>query len=162
MVGNRFVGVSCVGYFDSWCRSLPKKCGAANRQGSKERVQALIDFGVEFDRREDASDGYDLHKEGGHSARRILHSKDLTGAEIMRALHAKADELTDLEIIEDRMAIDLITEGSLARRSGELPPVDDRVVGAYVLDTCSGKVETWAAKVVVLCTEPARFTFTPN
>ena len=119
---------------------------------AKERVQELIDFGVEFDRRDDASEGYDLHKEGGHSARRILHSKDLTGAEIMRALHARADELNAVEIIEDRMAIDLITEGSLARRSGELPPVDDRVLGAYVLDTRTGKVETWSAKIVVLCT----------
>ena len=45
---------------------------------AKERVQELIDLGVEFDRREDASGDFDLHQEGGHSARRILHSKDLT------------------------------------------------------------------------------------
>lgn len=119
---------------------------------ARQRVQELIDLGVEFDRREDAPDTYDLHKEGGHSARRILHTKDLTGAEIMRALHLRAEAQSGVEIFEDRMAIDLITEGSLARRKGALPPMDDRVVGAYVLDCAKGVVETWSARIVALCT----------
>src|SRR4051812_47322505 len=39
-----------------------------------ERVQALIDLGVRFSRREAHPDEYDLHREGGHSKRRILHA----------------------------------------------------------------------------------------
>ena len=49
------------------------------------RVEELIDLGVRFDRSDDDPERYSLHREGGHSARRILHSKDLTGAEVMRA-----------------------------------------------------------------------------
>jgi L-aspartate oxidase len=118
---------------------------------ARQRVQELIDMGVEFDRRSETGE-FDLHQEGGHTARRILHSKDLTGAEIMRALHAEADKIPDLQILEDRMAIDLITQGALARRNGEIPPAEDRVLGAYVLDATTGRVETWAARVVALCT----------
>ena len=52
------------------------------------RVRELIDFGVQFDEREipDGSHELDLGKEGGHSKRRILHAKDVTGREIERAL----------------------------------------------------------------------------
>jgi L-aspartate oxidase len=70
----------------------------------------------------------------------------------MRVLHERADEQEGLEILEDRMAIDLITERGLSRRRGLLPPSEDRVLGAYVLDTVTGEVETWSARVVALCT----------
>ena len=56
------------------------------------RVQELIDLGMDFTRGESISaDGerfYSLGKEGGHSKRRVLHAKDATGREIMRALLA--------------------------------------------------------------------------
>jgi L-aspartate oxidase len=62
------------------------------------------------------------------------------------------------------MAIDLITEGRLARRRGELIPHPDRVLGAYVLNTATGAVEAWSARVVVLCTGGAGkvYTYTSN
>ena len=40
-------------------------------------IQDLIDCGVKFARRPDGS--WDLTREGGHSARRILHAGDITG-----------------------------------------------------------------------------------
>ncbi len=112
-------------------------------------VQELIDWGCEFDRRED---GYDLHREGGHSARRILHSKDWTGAEIMRALLLAVEADPNIEIRENQMVVDLITEGFLARRRGELPPTPDRVRGLYSLDLTTETVKVFEAKVVGLCT----------
>ena len=118
---------------------------------ARDRVEELIELGVAFDRRDTHPDEYDLHREGGHSARRILHAKDLTGAEIMRALLAQVDEHPDIVVQEHWMAVDLVTEGWLARRRGELPPTPDRVVGAYVLNTASGQVETVSARVVALC-----------
>jgi L-aspartate oxidase len=118
-------------------------------KNARKRVEHLIDLGCGFDKREGE---YDLHREGGHSARRILHSKDATGAEVMRALLAAVDEHPNIEVQEQRIVIDLITEGSLARRDGDLPPTPDRVLGLYALNKESGAVETYAAKVTALCT----------
>jgi L-aspartate oxidase len=115
-------------------------------------VEGLIGLGVEFDRWDRDPEQFDLHREGGHSARRILHAKDLTGAEIMRALFARVEASPNIELLEDRMAIDLITEGWRARRQGELPPFPDRVLGVYALNGQTGEVEAHTAKVVVLAT----------
>lgn len=116
------------------------------------RVGELIDLGVAFDRWEKKPHLYDLHQEGGHSHRRILHAKDLTGAEIMRALFEAVDAHENIEILEDAMGVDLITEATLARRTQALPPHPDRVLGAYVLDTTTGRVRTLRARTVALCT----------
>jgi len=118
-------------------------------KNARTRVQDLIEFGCHFDQFEGT---YDLHREGGHSTRRVLHSKDRTGAEIMRALLEAVAAHPNIEIKEHRMVVDLVTEGSLARRRGELPPVPDRVVGLYALDTKTGVVEAHGARIVALCT----------
>ena len=119
---------------------------------AREAVQGLIDLGVEFDRWREHPDLYDLHREGGHSRRRILHAKDLTGAEIMRALFEQVDQHDNIEILENWMAVDLVTEGWLARQRGELPPRPDRVLGAYALHTPTDEVRLYLAKAVVICT----------
>ena len=49
-----------------------------------DRIRDLIDYGTKFT--ENAAGDYSLHREGGHSHRRILHADDLTGAEVIRAL----------------------------------------------------------------------------
>ncbi len=114
-----------------------------------ERIRELIELGVEFTRR---GEGYELAREGGHSKRRILHAKDMTGQEIIRALVTAVREHPNIELREQVMAVDLITAGWLARRTGNLPPHPDKVLGAYALDLKSGEVGTWAARVVALCT----------
>ena len=48
------------------------------------RVQELVDIGLRFSR--DKEGNYDLGREGGHSRRRILHVKDMTGKAIEEAL----------------------------------------------------------------------------
>ena len=45
-----------------------------------ERIKEIIAWGASFDR--DVSGDYALGKEGGHSAFRILHHKDVTGKEM--------------------------------------------------------------------------------
>jgi L-aspartate oxidase len=119
---------------------------------ARERVAELIELGVEFDRCQERPDLYDLHREGGHSRRRILHAKDLTGAEIMRALMARVDEQPNIEILEENIVVDLITEGWMARHRGDIPPESDRVWGAYVLDQSSNEVQAYTARVVAVCT----------
>src|SRR5712692_986033 len=58
-------------------------------QEGPARIAELIELGMRFTERETPSSGgreLDLGKEGGHSKRRILHAKDITGREIERAL----------------------------------------------------------------------------
>ncbi len=116
-----------------------------------ERVRELIEYGVEFDRWAENPELYDLHREGGHSRRRILHAKDLTGAEIMRVLLERAAERPNIELVEDQLVVDLVTEGWLARRRGDLPPNPDRVLGAYAMDQGTGDIRVHQAKVVAVC-----------
>ena len=129
------------------------------------RVQELIEIGVAFSR-EDSGEEYDLGREGGHSDRRILHAKDQTGAEIVRALVAKLRAHPNIEIRENWLAVDLITGSWLARRTESLPPSPDVVRGAYVLDLNDDRVQVIAAKVVALCTGGAgkvyRYTSNPD
>jgi L-aspartate oxidase len=119
---------------------------------ASERVRELIRLGVQFSRRESNPAEYDLHREGGHSARRVLHADDLTGAEIIRALLAAVDAEPNIELREHHIAVDLVTENSVARRRGTIPVEPDRVLGAYVLDEESEEVRLHLAKVVALCT----------
>jgi L-aspartate oxidase len=118
-----------------------------------ERVQDLIDIGTKFTKRGAPNeDEYDLHREGGHSHRRILHSADLTGAEIVRALLVACEQHPNVTLLDQHVAIDLITETWLARKQGAIPPERDRVVGAYVLAPATGEVAAFSAKIVVLAT----------
>lgn len=110
-----------------------------------ERVRELIDIGVEFEKNENGS--FDLGLEGGHSQRRILHVADLTGAAIERALVDACDKHPNVKIIEDAMAIDLLTSRKL-----KLSQVEDECLGAYIFDKKSGEISTYLANVTVLAT----------
>jgi len=85
-----------------------------------------------------------LHLEAAHSARRIVHSKDMTGREVERALLEAVAAQPRIRVLEEHMAIDLIT---LARYGG--PEI---CAGAYVLDVAAGRVETILARATVLAT----------
>jgi len=112
------------------------------------RIRELIDLGVSFDERETVGGGHelDLGKEGGHSKRRILHSRDVTGREIERALLAAIAADERIEVLENHMAVDLITLGKLGYVS------TDRCIGAYVLNESTGEVITLRSDRVVLAT----------
>ena len=86
----------------------------------------------------------DLHLEGGHSARRIVHAGDTTGREIERALVEAVSKHPNIRVLDEHMAIDLIT---LAKYGG--PEV---CAGAYVLDVQKGEVLTVLARATVLAT----------
>src|SRR5215213_5746653 len=80
-------------------------------------IEELIRLGMKFSEREaDEANGgkeLDLGREGGHSKRRILHAKDVTGREIERALLAAIAAQPNIEILENHFAIDLITSQKL-------------------------------------------------
>ncbi len=116
-------------------------------QEGPERVRELIARGARFDQ----EDGHlSLTREGGHSARRVVHTADATGAEIERALVARASAHPNIRIVEHQTAIDLIM---LSRFGGP-----DQCAGAYVLDESGGSpadgrrhvVETYLARATIL------------
>lgn len=113
-----------------------------------DRIKELIDFGMSFDLRErpDGITELDLGREGGHSKRRILHAQDLTGLEIENTLLGAVEKHPSIRVLENHMAIDLITTGKLGYA------IDDRVVGVYVLDELSGEVITLRSDRIILAT----------
>ena len=112
------------------------------------RIEELVKWGVHFDQRE-ATDGhleFDLTREGGHTRRRVLHSRDATGRELTEKLIAAVRAHPNIEVLEEYFAIDLITTGKLGHVA------EDRVLGIYVLDEKSGEVETFRSDRVILAT----------
>ncbi len=117
-------------------------------QEGPDRIKELIELGMTFDLRErpDGVTELDLGREGGHSKRRILHAHDFTGLEIEKTLLAAADSHPSIRVMEDHMAVDLITTGKLGYAT------EDRVVGVYVLDEKAGQVLTLRSDRIVLAT----------
>ncbi len=114
-----------------------------------ERIAELIKWGTKFDKT--ASGEYDLAKEGGHSAHRILHHKDNTGFEIERALLLSAHAHPNIEILDHYFAIDILTQHHLGLEVNSRTP-DIACFGAYVLNLRTNEIETILAKNTLMAT----------
>ncbi len=101
--------------------------------------------GVNFCRGEDGTPN--LGREGGHRRRRILHVKDMTGHELVRALLERVRAHPRITIRPGWMAVDLITRIRLGIDTDE-----DRCLGAYVMDMETGSIVPIRAGVTVLAT----------
>jgi L-aspartate oxidase len=77
-------------------------------------LQQLIDWGARFDT--ELSGVLNLGLEGGHSANRILHHKDMTGFEIERLLLERIRSMDNIELRINTFVYDLIksADGSIA------------------------------------------------
>jgi L-aspartate oxidase len=116
------------------------------------RIAELIELGMKFSEREvNGARELDLGREGGHSKRRILHAKDVTGREIERALLAAVAAQPNIEIFENHIAIDLITAQKI-QGNANFSAEENRCLGAYVLDKNRDAVETFSARAVLLAT----------
>ena len=117
-------------------------------EGGPAAIREIIDFGVKFTTRgelgfSDDQQNYDLAREGGHHKRRILHSGDITGAELERVLVEQVKGNNNIEIFDYHIAIDLVMHGQGTGRN---------CIGAYVLNIRSGEVVTFIApSTVVAC-----------
>ena len=109
-------------------------------------IRRLAALGVPFNIDDDGT-GWHLTREGGHSARRIVHVDDATGWAIQQALEKAAAANPNISVIADMVAIDLVTGRNAQRYSG-----DGHVWGAYALNKATGKVETFTARATVLAT----------
>lgn len=112
----------------------------------KASIDWLTEQGVEFteEQQEDGQTRFHLTREGGHSHRRVVHNADATGRAISDALIARAKEHANIHLFENHNAVDLI----LAHKHTP----EQRVCGAYVLNTKQQQVETITARIVVLAT----------
>ncbi|MDX1622769.1 MAG: L-aspartate oxidase [Gemmatimonadota bacterium] len=118
-------------------------------------VRELVALGIEFSHDPGAPERLDLGREGGHSARRIVHASDLTGREIERGLLAGAAR-AGVSIHEHLFALDLwVAPGS--------PP---ECLGALAVDRHSGELLAFRSRTTYLATggfgTAYRFTTNPS
>ena len=113
-------------------------------------IDELVQCGVAFTQLEDGR--VSLGKEGGHSKRRILHVKDVTGKAIEQALLHAVDNSSLIETLEHHFAVDLITTKKISGQNTDNVDGLDRILGLYVLNERTQKVETFSAPAVLLAT----------
>ncbi|MEJ8839238.1 L-aspartate oxidase [Ramlibacter sp. AN1133] len=107
-----------------------------------ESVDWLRSLGVPFSE----EDGHlHLTREGGHSARRIVHVTDATGAAVQRTLIERVRRTPNITVLEQHMLVDLI----YAAKLGQQP---NRCLGLYALDERTDEVVTFRAPHTILAT----------
>ncbi len=109
-------------------------------------IGELVDLGAQFDLKSDAKE-FHLTKEGGHSHRRVIHSKDITGQEIAKALIARVRKLSNVDVVEHQSVVDLLTTDKVMPNFTR-----NSCLGAYVMDRKHGRVWRASAKRTYLCT----------
>ncbi len=82
-------------------------------RSSKETIESLVKYGVEFEKNEDGS--FSFTREGGHSTFRILHHDDVTGKEITEKLLMNVRKLENVDIYEYTTMIDIIENDNKAK-----------------------------------------------
>jgi len=129
-----------------------------------ERIKELVAMGVEFSQLEDGR--VSLGKEGGHSKRRILHVKDVTGRAIEQALLHAINASPLIEVREHCMAIDLITTRKLKKFGFTAADAENRVAGLYCYNEAERDVFALMSPVVLLATggigQVYQFTTNPD
>jgi L-aspartate oxidase len=121
-------------------------------ENGPERIRELIDMGVKFNLSRQDADDLDLGQEGGHSRKRIVHAQDMTGLELERVLVDHLHREPRIRLFENHVAIDLITCSTRMKRGTVTTGHEDVCLGAYVLDSQTQQVKTFAAKITLLAT----------
>jgi len=119
-------------------------------ENAPKRLQELIQWGAEFDLNDKNS--YDLGKEGGHSANRILHHKDITGFEVEMTLLQQVAQLDNIKLLTHHFAIDLITEHHVKNKQIAFGDTDITCYGAYIMNEKTKEINTYAAHTTILAT----------
>jgi L-aspartate oxidase len=107
-----------------------------------QSIEWLRSLGVPF-----SEENGQLHltREGGHSARRIVHVTDATGAAVQQTLIEHVRRTPNITILEHHMLVDLIVAGKIG-----LAP--QRCLGLYALDETRDEVVALRAPQTILAT----------
>ena len=98
------------------------------------QIKELIEWGGRFDRK---GDELDCGREGGHSAKRVIHANgDATGREIVRVLLDQVSAHPRIRVFEHCFAIDLLTH-------------DGAVVGVVTFHEKHGHQMFWAGATII-------------
>lgn len=111
-------------------------------------IERLAKLGVPFNPGETVSERFHLTREGGHSARRIVHVDDATGWAVQKALERAALANPGIRLLPNQVAIDIITERHAETRGFS----ERRAMGLYAYDRESGRVRRLLARATVLAT----------
>jgi L-aspartate oxidase len=113
------------------------------------RELLLDDLDVPFDRESDGE--LELTQEGGHSERRIIHAKDLTGRAILSSVASRVDATPNIKRQIGAVAIDLLTlSHNTDKPADRFAPLT--CFGAYVLDGESQEPMAIVARKTILAT----------
>ncbi|MEN8007467.1 MAG: L-aspartate oxidase [Candidatus Krumholzibacteriota bacterium] len=130
--------------------------GLCNEEVVRKMVEAgpglidrLLSYGIQFSREGEGDDAaFALGREGGHSRRRVLHCRDLTGREIESRLLEACANHPNISLDEDHMGLELL-KGEVLGWTGDMSA---RVVGCLVLDRRTLARQAYFADAVVLAT----------
>lgn len=127
-------------------------------------IQYLIDIGTDFTKRnpnyDNRLENLSLTREGGHSHRRVAYYADSTGHQIMQALITSCQNNPAIDIYENHLAIDLITQHHVVQDDGFVPGIS--CWGAYVMDQSNLKVHIFKARKTMLATGGAAQIYAHN
>ncbi len=150
--------------------TLVAGAGLCDRQATRfvvgnapEAIVWLQSQGVQFS---EEAGRLHLTREGGHSARRIVHATDATGAAVQQALLQRLRETAGITVFERHMLVDLITTPVQVQEPVQVPggaaqdaaqaagggPGARRCLGLQALDEASGKLISLHAPYTVLAT----------
>lgn len=119
--------------------SSPQVAEKIIRRGA-QAIEKLTDYGVKFNPNH-------LGQEGGHSERRIYYVGDYSGQAIIEVLIEQVKRHDNVTIFDHHNAVNLITDTSSSH-------CDDNkeVLGAYILNQQSEKIDAFVASAVILAT----------
>ncbi len=112
-------------------------------ENAPDAIAWLQQLGVPFSLEDGA---LHLTREGGHSARRIVHATDATGAAVQRTLIDVVRATPGITLFEQHTLVDLITARKLGAKGA------DRCLGLYALDEATDEVITFRAPQTILAT----------
>ncbi|UUZ72877.1 L-aspartate oxidase [Polaromonas sp. P1(28)-8] len=118
-------------------------------ENAPQTIAWLQEMGVPFSQEDGQNGRLHLTREGGHSARRIVHVTDATGAAVQRTLIGQVRRTPNITLFENHTLVDLITARKLGHTSAAEP---DRCLGLYALDEATDKVLTFSAPHTILAT----------
>lgn len=146
---------------DGLCNPEVVKMVVENGPG---RIVELARQGARFNMEGQGQFDFALGQEGGHSAKRIVFAQDLTGKEIEDTLVAKVENHENITILEDHIAVNLITFSTSVRNGLVVTQNENICCGAYVLDNQTGKIETFYSGITLLATGGASkvYLYTSN
>jgi len=124
-------------------------------ENSHQAIQWLVDQEVAFTQDSEGPLGLHLTREGGHTHRRIAHAADATGKAIHIALLEKAKAHPNITLLENWVAIDLITSKNLKQKPNKdykKSVMKDRCFGVYALDIGRNEVVAVTGNDVVVAT----------